>query len=98
MVPLLDGAVGQVGSDVSHGKIVQNLFSVVGLHPAEHRKRAARDVDVDQRLLRAGAETSHAGKLHIRTGAIDGFLKSVKHAFPAIAATARAHSDGHTRD
>src|ERR1051325_4763115 len=67
------------------------------LHGVQHEQRLGRHADVDDRLLRAGAEAADGSEVHGFAGALDGVGKRVIQTLRAIAATARPHPDGDAR-
>ena len=96
--PFLDLAVDMFGSDVPHGKIMQDWEGVVRLHPPQDQQRLARQSHIDQRLLETSAETADAGKQDIHPRVLNGFGKGVLQTLGAIAPAASPHPDGNAGD
>ena len=71
---------------------------VVGLHAMQHDQRAAGQTDADQRLLKAGTEAAHAGKLNVEAAALDGAVQGVEKLLRAVAAAAGTHADRDARN
>jgi hypothetical protein len=57
----------------------------------------SRKTDADQRLLKAGTEAAHAGKLHVEASALDGAVQGVEKLLRAVAAAAGSHADRDAR-
>src|ERR1017187_6530458 len=73
------------------------MGNVGGLHPAQNHQRAAWHAHVDQRVLRAEAETPHRGQLDVSALLADSLGEGVIDALGAVARAARAHAHADAR-
>ena len=69
VVPILNLAERQVGGNITHHDVIEDLVDVLALHPVENYQRPAGQPDVHQRLLRAETKAADAGQMDIQSRA-----------------------------
>src|SRR5579872_5404330 len=71
VIPFFDLAIDKVGSEVALGDVMQKSAGVVALYFPKNNQRVARQMDADQRFLKASAKAAHWRQYEVISALLD---------------------------
>src|SRR5579864_8415978 len=94
VIPFLNFAADEIGSEIALGDVVEQSSRVVRLHLPQHDERIAGQPDAHQRLLEAGSKATDGCEDQVVAAGLDRLCEGMVETLGSVAAAAGSHSYG----